>query len=84
MAIITLITDWHEGDHYLSALKGKLIGLMPELQIVDISHQLPSFAYIKAAFILRNSYRSFPKGTVHIGRGEQRSNCGKSTCCSFS
>ncbi len=66
MAIITLITDWHEGDHYLSALKGKLMGLMPELQIIDISHQLPSFAYIKASFILRNCYRSFPKGTVHI------------------
>ena len=66
MAILTLTTDWHEGDHYLSSLKGKLYSLMPELQIVDITHQLPSFAYIKAAFVLQNSYRSFPKGTVHL------------------
>jgi S-adenosyl-L-methionine hydrolase (adenosine-forming) len=39
---------------------------MPNLRIVDISHQLPPFAYIKAAFMLRNSFRSFPKATVHM------------------
>lgn len=66
MAIITLISDWQQNDHYLSALKGKLYSLMPDLRIVDITHQLPPFAYIKGAFMLRNSYRSFPKGTVHI------------------
>jgi S-adenosyl-L-methionine hydrolase (adenosine-forming) len=66
MAIITLISDWQQGDHYLSALKGKILNLMPEVRIIDISHQTPSFGYIKAAFVLRNSYRSYPKGTVHM------------------
>ena len=66
MAIITLISDWHQGDHYLAALKGKLLSLMPGLNIVDICHQLSPFGFIKAGFMLRNSYRSFPKGTVHI------------------
>lgn len=66
MAIITLTTDWNSGDHYLSALKGKLMSLLPGVTIVDITHQLPAFAYIRAAFILRNSYKSYPKGTVHL------------------
>lgn len=66
MPVITLITDWHQDDHYTGAVKGKLISLMPEVRLVEISHQIPSFDYFKAAFILRNSYRAYPAGTVHI------------------
>jgi S-adenosylmethionine hydrolase len=66
MAIITLITDWYNSDYYLGALKGKLLNLFPEVQIIDINHQIPSFAYSQAAFILKNSYHLFPSGTVHI------------------
>ena len=66
MAIITIITDWHSGDFYLGAVKGKILSLLPEVNVVDISHQLPAFAYIRTAFILENSYKSFPKGTVHL------------------
>ena len=66
MSIITLITDWHNNDHYLSAIKGKLMGQLPEIRIVDITHQIPAFGYIRASFVLRNCYKSFPKGTIHI------------------
>jgi S-adenosyl-L-methionine hydrolase (adenosine-forming) len=66
MAAITLITDWYNSDYYLGALKGKLLNLYPEVQIIDISHQIPSYAYTQAAFILKNSYHLFPTGTVHI------------------
>ena len=66
MPIITLITDWHNHDHYLSALKGKLLGQLPNVRIVDITHQIPAFGYIRAAFVLRNCYRSFPTGTIHL------------------
>jgi len=66
VSIITLTTDWNNGDYYLSAIKGKLVSLLPSAYIVDISHQIPTYGYIKAAFILRNCFRTFPKGTVHI------------------
>ena len=66
MAIITLITDWYNNDYYLGALKGKLLNLYPEVTIIDISHQVSSFAYSQAAFILKNSFTLFPEGTVHI------------------
>jgi Uncharacterized conserved protein len=66
MAVITLITDWSNSDYYLGALKGKLLNLAPEVLIIDINHQIPSFGYSQAAFILKNSFHLFPAGTVHI------------------
>jgi S-adenosylmethionine hydrolase len=66
MAFITLITDWYNNDFYLGALKGRILSLYPEARIIDITHQVPSFSYTQAAFILKNSYRHFPAGSVHI------------------
>lgn len=66
MAFITLITDWFNNDYYLGALKGRILSLYPEAKIVDITHQIPAFSYTQAAFILKNCYRHFPEGSVHI------------------
>ncbi|MCX7987806.1 MAG: SAM-dependent chlorinase/fluorinase [Bacteroidales bacterium] len=66
MPIVTLISDWNQGDYYLAAVKGKLLSLIPNLNLIDISHQVISFSSRMAAFILRNSYRAFPSGTIHV------------------
>ncbi|HEY9124231.1 MAG TPA: SAM-dependent chlorinase/fluorinase [Bacteroidales bacterium] len=66
MPVITIISDWNRGDFYLSAMKGKIISNLPGVQLVDISHGISSFDYVRAAYIMRNTYRTFPKGTVHI------------------
>lgn len=66
MAIITLTSDWGLRDHYIGAVKGAILKLMPDAQIVDITHQIPAFDLNHAAFIIRNFYRNFPSGTVHI------------------
>jgi S-adenosylmethionine hydrolase len=66
MAIITLTTDWSKGDYYIGALKGKILSNGPDTVIVDISHQVQPFNIMQAAFILRNCWFEFPKGTVHI------------------
>ncbi len=66
MAIITLTSDWGLKDHYLAAVKGALLSRMPDITLVDISHLVPPFDIGQASFILRNSWKSFPKGTVHI------------------
>ncbi|MEI7499958.1 MAG: SAM-dependent chlorinase/fluorinase [Bacteroidota bacterium] len=66
MAIITLTSDWGLKDHYSGAVKGAILRLMPEAQIVDISHNIPAFDLNQAAFIVRNFYRNFPEGTIHI------------------
>ncbi len=66
MAIITLTTDWNKGDYYVGALKGKILSRAPSVQIVDISHQVPSFNVMQAAFILRNCSFEFPENSIHL------------------
>jgi S-adenosyl-L-methionine hydrolase (adenosine-forming) len=66
MPIITLTSDWGLKDHYLGAVKGAICRQIPDAQIVDISHSIPPFDLNQAAFIIRNFYRNFPPGTIHI------------------
>ncbi len=66
MAIITLTTDLGYKDFYQAALKGSILGLMPDVNIVDITHEIQAFNISQAAFILKNAYKYFPKGTVHL------------------
>lgn len=66
MTTITLTTDWIKDDYYIGALKGKLFSLCNSINIVDITHKIKPFNLSQAAFIIRNSYRHFPKGTIHI------------------
>lgn len=66
MAIITLITDTGEADHYVAAIKAKILSINPALKIVDISHKIFPCDLAQGAFVLRSVFREFPKGTVHI------------------
>jgi S-adenosyl-L-methionine hydrolase (adenosine-forming) len=38
----------------------------PGITIVDITHQIPPFDILRASFVLRNCYKAFPNGTIHI------------------
>ncbi|KPL25918.1 MAG: hypothetical protein AMS23_04060, partial [Bacteroides sp. SM1_62] len=66
MTIVTLTTDWKANDYYVGAIKGKILSQSTQAQVIDISHQVPTFNITQAAFILRNCFYNFPKGSVHI------------------
>jgi S-adenosylmethionine hydrolase len=66
MPVVTLTSDWNLNDFYLGALKGKIISLDPGITLVDISHQIPNFNLAHAAFILKNCYHYYPRGSVHV------------------
>lgn len=66
MAVITLTTDLGLKDYYVSAIKGAIISQLPGVTLIDISHQVPTYNIQDAAFVLRNSYPGFPKGSIHI------------------
>ncbi|MDX9941478.1 MAG: SAM-dependent chlorinase/fluorinase [Bacteroidales bacterium] len=66
MTVVTLISDWGLGSHYIGAVKGTLLKLIQGVQIIDISHQIPSFNIMHASFVLRNAYMNFPEGTIHL------------------
>ncbi|WP_375324263.1 S-adenosyl-l-methionine hydroxide adenosyltransferase family protein [Flagellimonas sp. GZD32] len=66
MAIITLTTDFGNKDHYVGAVKGAILSSLPDANIVDISHAVSPFNIQECAYILKNAYQSFPKGSVHV------------------
>lgn len=66
MSIITLTTDYGLKDHFVGALKGKILTQFPEAVIVDLSHDVEPFNVSQANYILNAGYAAFPKGTVHL------------------
>jgi len=66
MAIVTLLTDSGESDHYVAAIKAKIISVNPGIRVEDISHKIKPGDIAHAAFVLRGVFRDFPKGTVHL------------------
>jgi S-adenosylmethionine hydrolase len=66
MSIITLTTDYGLKDHFVGALKGKILSEAPEARIVDITHNIDPFNSAEASYIIAAAYSSFPKGTVHL------------------
>ncbi len=66
MSIITLTTDFGNKDHSVAAVKGAIYSELPEATVVDISHQISPFHIEEGAYIIKNAYKNFPKGTIHI------------------
>ncbi len=66
MSFITLTTDFGTKDHFVGAVKGAIYSQLPTAKIIDITHEISHFNITETAYILKNSYKSFPKGTVHI------------------
>ena len=66
MALITFLSDFGESDHYVAAVKAKILTVNPQAKIIDISHQIASCDIAHAAYVLKAVYKDFPKGTVHL------------------
>ena len=66
MALVTFLSDFGDKDYYVPAVKAKMLSINPQLNIIDITHSIPPFDIEHAAFILRSTFRDFPKGTVHL------------------
>lgn len=66
MPIITLTSDLGLKDYYVGSVKGAILSQFPEVTIVDITHTIPKYDIAQAAFIVKNVYKDFPEGTIHI------------------
>lgn len=66
MSIITLTTDFGIKDHFVGAVKGTIYSELPDAKIVDISHYITPFNIAETAYILKNAYKCFPEGSIHI------------------
>jgi len=66
MSIITLLTDFGTRDAYVGAMKGVILSINPQAQIVDLTHEVAPQDVEAAAFLLRGACRYFPAGTIHV------------------
>lgn len=64
--IITMTSDLGLKDYYVPVIKGAMLCRHPQLNIVDISHNINHYDIVQSAFVLRNAWESFPKGTIHV------------------
>lgn len=64
--VITLTTDFGLEDHYAGVMKGVILSIFPAARIVDLSHSVAAYSIEQAAFVLDQSCRWFPRGTVHV------------------
>ena len=66
MSIVTLTTDFGLKDGNVGVMKGVILGIAPQAQIVDLSHLIQAQDILEAALILRRSVPYFPAGTIHV------------------
>ncbi len=64
--IITLTTDFGLNDHFVGTIKGVILAIAPEIEIVDISHAVQAFDVLDGALTIAQAYSYFPSGTVHM------------------
>ncbi len=66
MNAITFISDFGQKDWFVPAVKGEILKINPEVNIIDITHNVAPFDIKQAAFILKMVYKNFPDGTIHL------------------
>ena len=65
-SIITLTTDFGIRDTYVGIMKGVILGINPNVQVVDLTHAIPPQDIYEAAFSIYAAHSYFPKGTIHV------------------
>ena len=64
--IITLTTDFGEGSRYVAAMKGVILSINPQAQVVDVSHSVSHQDIRTGAIVLAETARWFPPETIHV------------------
>lgn len=60
------MTDFGLGDGAVSAMKGVARSTAPEVQVTDLTHEIPPYNIWEAAYRLSQTYRYWPVGTVFV------------------
>lgn len=66
MGLITFLSDFGYRDHYVAAVKARILQLAPLQPVLDITHSIEPFNIAHAVHVLSSVYQDFPAGTVHL------------------
>ena len=64
--VIALLSDFGTRDHYAGTMKAVMIGICPDLTLLDITHDITPHDVMEGALQLAASYRFFPAGTIFV------------------
>jgi S-adenosylmethionine hydrolase len=64
--LIAMLTDFGTSDYYVAAMKGVILSINPQANIVDVTHEIKPQNIDSAEFILRAVYGDFPVGTIFL------------------
>jgi hypothetical protein len=60
--LIVLLTDFGNRDWFVSVMKGVILKINPNVNVIDLSHEITPQNVKEAGFILWNAYKFFPRG----------------------
>lgn len=66
MTVISLLTDFGTQDEYVGVVKGVILGINPDVTIVDLSHAVAPQDVVTAAYLIKSAFCYFPRGSVHV------------------
>ena len=66
ISLVTLLTDFGETDYFVPSMKGVMLGINPQVRLIDLTHSIPAHGIEQAAFFLKSCYEYYPDGTVHV------------------
>mgnify|MGYP006089539087 CR=1 FL=1 len=64
--VITLTTDFGLDDPFVGIMKGVILGICPNAELVDLTHSISPQNVFQAAYALQSSAVFFPKNTIHL------------------
>lgn len=64
--VVALLTDFGTANHYAGTMKGVVLGICPDVTLIDIAHDLPAHDVLAGALELSACHRYFPAGTIFL------------------
>src|SRR5262249_11625566 len=64
--VVALLTDFGTADGYPGVMKGVILGIAPQVHLVDVTHDVPPQDVRAGAWLLSIAWRYFPAGTIFL------------------
>lgn len=64
--LVTFLSDFGEQDGYTGIVRGVVLGMAPDVRVVDLTHEIPPQNVTAGALVLDSAVPYFPDGTVHL------------------
>ena len=64
--LITLTTDFGLGDNYVGAVKGAILSICPDAEIIDITHLVAPQDIEHGTYLTATAWPYFPEASIHV------------------